>query len=155
MKILTADSTDVQSIDFLGTMVKLYEKYKTNRFHLRIGQTRDVRVVRLITAGSIEENVYLRQVYKQQLSSNAVDGENARRYFNAIQGQAKGELFGIKNLFRVRSGLRCLTDDILRRNEEVEDTVKSRGNRHRYTVVENVLNYRTIHAANTVIWTDF
>ena len=32
----------------------------------RIGQRRDVRVYRLITAGSIEENVYLRQVYKQQ-----------------------------------------------------------------------------------------
>ena len=32
----------------------------------RIGQTRDVRVYRLITAGSIEENIYLRQIYKQQ-----------------------------------------------------------------------------------------
>ena len=47
--------------------------------------------------------------------------------------------------------MRCLTDDILRRNEEVEDTVKRRGKRNRYTVEENVLNYGTIHAANTVM----
>ncbi len=67
----------------------------------RIGQTRDVRVYRLVTAGrkrssvllgsctinnegftsgTIEENIYLRQVYKQQLFKSAVDGENARRY---------------------------------------------------------------------------
>ena len=31
----------------------------------RIGQHRDVRVYRLISAGSIEENMYLRQIYKQ------------------------------------------------------------------------------------------
>lgn len=45
----------------------------------RLGQHRDVRVYRLITAGGIEENIYLRQVYKQQLARNAVDGEKARR----------------------------------------------------------------------------
>ena len=68
----------------------------------RLGQTRGVRVYRLITAGSIEENVYLRQVYKQQMSRNAVDGEVAKRYFNAVQGKEKGELFGIKNMFRLK-----------------------------------------------------
>ena len=31
----------------------------------RIGQHRDVRVLRLISRGSIEENMYLRQLYKQ------------------------------------------------------------------------------------------
>ena len=31
----------------------------------RIGQRRDVEVFRLISAGSIEENIYLRQIYKQ------------------------------------------------------------------------------------------
>lgn len=31
----------------------------------RIGQHRDVRVYRLISTGCIEENMYLRQVYKQ------------------------------------------------------------------------------------------
>ena len=101
-------------------------------------------MVRLITAGSIEENVYLRQVYKQQLSRNAVDGENARRYFNAIQGQAKGELFGIKNLFRVRRGRQCLTGDIIKRNEEAENEVQRKGKKRReraLAVEDNILNY--------------
>ena len=31
----------------------------------RLGQGRDVRVYRLICSGTIEENVYLRQIYKQ------------------------------------------------------------------------------------------
>ena len=31
----------------------------------RIGQRRNVRVYRLIAEGSIEENIYLRQIYKQ------------------------------------------------------------------------------------------
>ena len=31
----------------------------------RIGQGRDVRVFRLVCSGTIEENIYLRQVYKQ------------------------------------------------------------------------------------------
>ena len=31
----------------------------------RLGQSRDVRVYRLITMGTVEENIYLRQVYKQ------------------------------------------------------------------------------------------
>lgn len=31
----------------------------------RIGQTRDVKVYRLVSAGTIEENIYLRQIYKQ------------------------------------------------------------------------------------------
>ncbi len=36
----------------------------------RIGQTRDVAVYRLITAGTLEENIYLRQVHKQVLISS-------------------------------------------------------------------------------------
>lgn len=31
----------------------------------RIGQRRNVKVFRLICSGTIEENVYLRQIYKQ------------------------------------------------------------------------------------------
>ena len=75
---------------------------------------------RLITAGSIEENVYLRQVYKQQMSKNAVDGEKATRYFNAVLKQREGELFGIGNMFAVRDGRSSLTDGILKRKEAVE-----------------------------------
>lgn len=59
-------------------MTFLYSKYiffngvlffVTEIFHLsrayRIGQRRDVRVYRLISSGTIEEMMYLRQVYKQ------------------------------------------------------------------------------------------
>ena len=31
----------------------------------RLGQVRDVKVYRLICSGTIEENIYLRQIYKQ------------------------------------------------------------------------------------------
>ena len=31
----------------------------------RIGQRRNVQVYRLVSAGTIEENMYLRQIYKQ------------------------------------------------------------------------------------------
>nr|KAG5713963.1 hypothetical protein BaRGS_020291 [Batillaria attramentaria] len=88
----------------------------------RIGQRRDVEVFRLISAGTIEENIYLRQIYKQQLGNVAVGTENARRYFHGIQGDAsnKGELFGVKNMFQLRTGNSCLTMDILHRNAKVE-----------------------------------
>ena len=38
----------------------------------RIGQRRDVRVYRLIAEGSIEENIYLRQIYKQVSAEHSV-----------------------------------------------------------------------------------
>ena len=40
----------------------------------RLGQTQDVRVYRLVSAGCIEEIIYLRQLYKQQLAAASVDG---------------------------------------------------------------------------------
>ncbi|CAH0479972.1 unnamed protein product [Peronospora belbahrii] len=66
----------------------------------RIGQTKDVQVYRLITLGTIEEMIYVRQIYKQQLSDTTLKGANAPRYFEGVQGnpQQRGELFGIANL---------------------------------------------------------
>ena len=51
----------------------------------------------------------------QQLDKVAVGSENARRYFQGIEGDAdnKGELFGVRNMFRLRTGDSCLTMDIL------------------------------------------
>ncbi|GFP78776.1 switch 2 [Phtheirospermum japonicum] len=68
----------------------------------RYGQKRHVTVFRLLAAGSLEELVYTRQVYKQQLSNIAVAGKMERRYFEGVQDckEFKGELFGICNLFR-------------------------------------------------------
>ncbi|XP_054981757.1 DNA excision repair protein ERCC-6-like 2 isoform X2 [Sorex araneus] len=88
----------------------------------RIGQCRDVKVLRLISLGTVEEIMYLRQVYKQQLHCAVVGSENAKRYFEAVQGskEHQGELFGVKNLFKLRSQGSCLTKDILEREGRVE-----------------------------------
>ncbi|XP_072289091.1 DNA excision repair protein ERCC-6-like 2 [Eucyclogobius newberryi] len=88
----------------------------------RIGQCRDVTVLRLISLGTVEEVIYLRQVYKQQLHSSVVAAESARRYFEAVQGDGaqKGELFGIRNLFRLQTQGTCLTRQILEREGQVE-----------------------------------
>ncbi|KAK6180078.1 hypothetical protein SNE40_012292 [Patella caerulea] len=92
----------------------------------RIGQRLDVKVYRLISAGTIEENVYLRQIYKQQLGNVAISAENAKRLFHGVQGNKhkQGELFGIKNMFQLRTGESCLTMDILERNSKVEAGLK-------------------------------
>ncbi|KAF6737059.1 DNA excision repair protein ERCC-6-like 2 [Oryzias melastigma] len=88
----------------------------------RIGQCRDVTVLRLISLGTVEEIIYLRQVYKQQLQCSVVGKQSARRYFEAVQGNSvyKGELFGIKNLFRLQTQGTCLTRRILEREGLVE-----------------------------------
>ncbi|XP_018413367.1 PREDICTED: DNA excision repair protein ERCC-6-like 2 [Nanorana parkeri] len=93
----------------------------------RIGQCRDVKVFRLISLGTVEEMIYLRQVYKQQLHCAVVGSENAKRYFKAVQGSTghKGELFGIHNLFKLRIQGTCLTRDILEREGQVEAGIKS------------------------------
>jgi len=53
----------------------------------RIGQTRVVEVYRFLGAGTIEEQVYVRQVWKQQLASTAIDGtRSARRLDDATFG---------------------------------------------------------------------
>ncbi|KAF0033993.1 hypothetical protein F2P81_014059 [Scophthalmus maximus] len=88
----------------------------------RIGQCRDVTVLRLISLGTVEEVIYLRQVYKQQLQCSVVGKESSRRYFEAVQGHIvhKGELFGLKNLFRLQTQGTCLTRKILEREGQVE-----------------------------------
>ncbi|KZV71733.1 hypothetical protein PENSPDRAFT_675209 [Peniophora sp. CONT] len=67
----------------------------------RYGQTRDVSVYRLLGAGSIEELIYARQVYKQQQMLIGYEGSMQTRYFAGVSGdkQRQGELFGLKNIF--------------------------------------------------------
>ena len=93
----------------------------------RLGQTRDVKVFRLISAGCIEEVVYLRQLYKQQLAANTVDGSTAKRFFKAVHGDKKrqGELFGIRNLLRVTSNINRsgITEDIEKRYKDIEKNI--------------------------------
>ncbi|KAK4104658.1 hypothetical protein N658DRAFT_464398 [Parathielavia hyrcaniae] len=67
----------------------------------RIGQARDVDVFRLVSAGTIEEIVYARQIYKQQQANIGYNASNERRYFKGVQQDStrKGEIFGLSNLF--------------------------------------------------------
>ncbi|KAK9152799.1 hypothetical protein Sjap_000279 [Stephania japonica] len=87
----------------------------------RYGQKRHVIVFRLLAAGSLEELVYSRQVYKQQLSNIAVSGKMEKRYFEGVQDckEYQGELFGICNLFRDLSD-KLFTSEIIGLNEKRE-----------------------------------
>ena len=69
----------------------------------RYGQTRDVEVFRLLGAGSLEELIYARQVYKQQQMAVGYDASVQTRYFEGVQGDKtkQGELFGMKNIFKL------------------------------------------------------
>ncbi|KAG9231955.1 DNA excision repair protein-like protein [Amylocarpus encephaloides] len=66
----------------------------------RIGQLRDVEVFRLVSAGTVEEIVYARQIYKQQQANIGYKASLERRYFKGVQSHKtqKGELFGLRNL---------------------------------------------------------
>ncbi|KAL9939416.1 hypothetical protein V8E36_001233 [Tilletia maclaganii] len=68
----------------------------------RIGQTRDVDVYRLIGSGSLEERIFRRQIFKQQLANLAYGEEKQDRHFEGmkdVQGQ-DGDLWGLQNLFK-------------------------------------------------------
>jgi len=66
----------------------------------RIGQLRDVEVYRLVSAGTVEEIVYARQIYKQQQANIGYNASTERRYFKGVQNakDQKGEIFGLDNL---------------------------------------------------------
>jgi hypothetical protein len=83
----------------------------------RIGQKRDVQVLRLVARGTIDELKYLRQLYKIQLKQetlekNGPSAPKAARMFRGVEGDKhrKGELFGYENLLRFKDG--CFLHDI-------------------------------------------
>ena len=82
----------------------------------RIGQERDVEVIRLVSQGTVEELMYARQLYKVHLKEQALGGkskeEEAARLFRGVVGdkKRKGELFGIENLLKFKEG--SFMDDI-------------------------------------------
>ncbi len=84
----------------------------------RIGQTRDVEVFRLVSAGTIEEIVYARQIYKQQQANIAYNASLERRYFRGVQDQKekKGEIFGLQNLFSFQDDKIMLRDIVNKTN---------------------------------------
>ena len=54
-------------------------------------------------AGTLEEMVYARQIYKQQAANTAIEGSRERRYFEGVKGMPghEGELWGLANLFKL------------------------------------------------------
>ncbi|NWY14317.1 ER6L2 protein, partial [Aphelocoma coerulescens] len=130
----------------------------------RIGQYRAVKVFRLISLGTVEEMMYLRQVYKQQLHCAVIGTENARRYFEAVQGskEHQGELFGIHNLFKLRTHGSCLTKDILEREGRVEAGVitaatwlKEENRSCSSEKVRSVCGLAQLKREDTDFWDDF
>lgn len=84
----------------------------------RIGQVRDVEVFRLISAGTIEEIVYARQIYKQQQANIGYTASTERRYFSGVQEKKdrKGEIFGLSNLFQYQNNNIVLKDIVNKTN---------------------------------------
>ncbi|MCJ1272976.1 hypothetical protein MMC21_000765 [Puttea exsequens] len=84
----------------------------------RIGQVRDVEVFRLISAGTIEEIVYARQIYKQQQANIGYTASTERRYFKGVQEnkEQKGEIFGLANLFSFQNEKMVLRDIVNKTN---------------------------------------
>lgn len=107
----------------------------------RIGQTRDVDVFRLISAGTIEEIVYARQIYKQQQANIGYNASSERRYFKGVQKdeERKGEIFGLSNLFTFHGDQIVLRDIVNKTNiaeakaginladVDIEEAVKDEG----------------------------
>lgn len=84
----------------------------------RIGQVRDVEVFRLVSAGTIEEIVYARQIYKQQQANIGYTASTERRYFKGVQEDKyqKGEIFGLANLFTFQNEVLLLRDIVNKTN---------------------------------------
>ena len=84
----------------------------------RIGQVRDVDVFRLVSAGTIEEIVYARQIYKQQQANIGYSASTERRYFRGVQedSERKGEIFGLNNLFTFHADQVVLRDIVNKTN---------------------------------------
>lgn len=84
----------------------------------RIGQLRDVEVYRLVSAGTVEEIVYARQIYKQQQANIGYNASTERRYFKGVQNSMgqKGELFGMENLLTFHADNIVLRDIVNKTN---------------------------------------
>lgn len=84
----------------------------------RIGQLRDVDSFRLVSAGTIEEVVYARQIYKQQQANIGYNASMERRYFKGVQNalNQKGEIFGLDNLLTFHADEILLRDIVNKTN---------------------------------------
>ena len=76
----------------------------------RFGQDRPVQVFRLISQGTIEEMIYMRQLYKKTLQDAILNAATGDNQFDGIEGDKSchGELFGAQNILQFHDGrLKC------------------------------------------------
>jgi len=81
----------------------------------RDGQHRPVHIYRLVTAGTIEEKIFQRQVTKQGLGGGIVDGGAGESYSNSssVGGQFHFTREELKDLFSFDASAECDTHDLL------------------------------------------
>lgn len=72
----------------------------------------------MVSAGTVEEIVYARQIYKQQQANIGYNASTERRYFKGIQNSLgqKGELFGLENLLTFHADNIVLRDIVNKTN---------------------------------------
>jgi DNA repair and recombination protein RAD54B len=87
----------------------------------RDGQQKPCYIYRMITAGSVEEKIYQRQMMKGQLARCCVGMAEAGDDVDARSGKGKGKKEGgsftkeeLKELFNIKVGVSCMTADQLR-----------------------------------------
>jgi hypothetical protein len=71
-----------------------------------------------VSAGTVEEIVYARQIYKQQQANIGYNASTERRYFKGVQNakDQKGEIFGLGNLLTFHGGDIVLRDIVNKTN---------------------------------------
>ncbi len=83
----------------------------------RDGQTKQCYIYRMITAGTVEEKIYQRQMVKGQLARCCVMAESTTlEAANAPKGKKEGGSFTkeeLKELFKIKVGVSCMTADQL------------------------------------------
>jgi len=105
----------------------------------RIGQLRDVDVVRLVARGTIEELMYARQIYKVHLKKQTLEGSEDKnapaRIFRGVHKDPnrKGELFGVENLLRYKDGSFMM--DLWKKSDECGDNGETLQQMHRVSDV--------------------
>lgn len=99
----------------------------------RIGQTREVVIYRLMTAGTIEEKIYHRQIFKQFLTNKILQDPRQRRFFTSghlhdlfslsgSKDKSETEELVERNLNHVKDNIVLQVDDLM----EIEDQSKNK-----------------------------
>lgn len=104
----------------------------------RFGQEKEVTVYRLITAGTIEEKIYQRQIFKTALSNKVLQDPKQRRLFShrdlrdlftltADTGSVRSGADGITETSKVTRGIGVVdtTTDLSSENDDNEATLKN------------------------------